>query len=70
MDFKEDIKREYKKQIGIEPTLEEIEEINNALNSRLDMYYEDYKNGEDIIALFNEDFVDSIKQILNKIKDE
>ena len=67
MEFREDIIVNGKEILGRELTEKEINEIESAMNSRYDMYCEDYDEDVDIDVLFDEDFYDSLKEIIDEV---
>lgn len=68
MEFREDIIENGKEIVGRELTVEEINEIESAMQGRYEMYCEDYDEDVDIDELFNEDFYDSLKEIIDEME--
>lgn len=57
--------------LGRPMTETEIDEAEAAMEARLDEMYEDYDEEEvDIMALFNEDFYDNLKNVLEEMQEE
>ena len=68
MECREDIIVIGKELIGRDLTEEEVNEIESAMQGRYDMYCEDCDEDVDIDELFNEDFYDSLKEILDEME--
>ena len=68
MEFREDIIEIGKEILDRELTVEEIDEIESAMQGRYEMYFEDYDEDVDIDELFNEDFYDSLKEIMEEME--
>ena len=69
MEFREDIIENGKEIVGRELTEKEINEIEEAMQARYEMYCEDYDKDVDIDELFNEDFYDSLQEIIGEMID-
>lgn len=53
--------------LNITPTDEQLDEIEEALEARKDEMYEDCDGEVDVDALFDEDFADNVKNILENM---
>ena len=53
--------------LGRTLTNDEVNELDNAMHSRYDMYCEDYDDDVDVDALFSEDFYDNLKENMEEM---
>lgn len=53
--------------LHITPTKEQLTEIEEALEARKNDMYEDYNENVDVETLFDEDFADNVKSILENM---
>ena len=68
MECRNDIIINGKKILDRELTVEEINKIESAMQGRYEMYCEDYDENVDIDELFNEDFYDNLKALIDEMK--
>lgn len=68
MECRHDIIINGKKILDRELTVEEINKIESAMQGRYEMYCEDYDENVDIDELFNEDFYDNLKALIDEMK--
>lgn len=65
--IRDDCKKVAKEFLGKDLSNKELNELEEAMNSRFEMYQQDYDDTVDIEALFNEDFADGIKENLQRM---
>lgn len=67
-NFKEDIIKNGKAFLGRELTEKEVNEIDSIMNSKYELYLKAYDKNVDVDVLFDEDFYDNLKDVIEMLR--